>query len=124
MSDERLTKYQAAKRVREQAEEWNTLPYGPKYENDIFNISVGHCRAPKLVRSGQQTCGGKNYWETGEDFNNALLEHIVADWDSIYQKVLRILQGREVKSLKECQKFIDQMQAEIDSAADEDYTRG
>jgi hypothetical protein len=114
MTDERIKKWQDAKRDREKAEAWQALPDGQKYQGDKFEITTSHkCVAPTLVRSGQQYAGDQNYWETDKGFNNAILEYLVKDWDVIYPKVLNILKVKEMQALKECQAYVDDLQQEI-----------
>lgn len=113
MTDLRLKRYQKAKATRNEAQAWNALPDGPKYQGSKFAISLPHCRPPKLIRAGQQTCGGTNYWETEHDFNLAILQYLVDDWDNVYPKVLEILRKKEQAALKDCQFFIDELQKAI-----------
>jgi hypothetical protein len=114
--DTRLEAWKKAKKTREDAEEWQELPNGRKYDNDRFNVSAAHCKPPILCRAGQQTHSGQNYWETEVGFNDAMLRYLVADWDSIYPKVLKILKETEAKKLRECQSFIDDLQRQISEA--------
>jgi hypothetical protein len=116
MSDQRMEIYTNAKRARVEAEKWNALPEGKKYQNSTFSISPAHCKKPMLCRAGQQSCGGHNYWETEEPFNTAILDCIVAEWETLYPKVLAILKEKERMALKNCQAFIDEMQQAIDTA--------
>jgi hypothetical protein len=116
MSDKKIEKWQRCKTEREQAEEWEALPRGPRYQNDKFEISIAHCKAPQLTRAGQQTSGGKNYWETGEKFNLAILEYIVDNWESISIDVLERLRQKEIAALRDCQQYVDEMQKLIDGA--------
>jgi len=109
-TDHRIKKYQDAKRARKEAEEWNDLPNGRKYQNDKFNISSAHCIAPMLCRMGQQSSGGSNYWKTEKNFNQAILDYIIFNWKVIYLGVLERMKKQETDALKECQSFIDEMQ--------------
>lgn len=108
--------WQKEKSARKEAEKWNNLPNGPKYQNDSFSLSVAHCKPPVLTRCGQQSHGGKNYWKTEEKFNKAILEYLVLSWDNIYPKILEILFDKERTALKACQTYIDKMQQLIDKA--------
>jgi hypothetical protein len=111
--DKRLEKYYKAKSAVKSAKKWNDLPNGQRYQGDTFPISIAHCSAPKLVRCGQQYAGGKNYWDTDEPLNNAILKYIVDKWDDISPDIFAILEKKEADALLECQTFIDEMQAEI-----------
>lgn len=113
MTDKRLEDYQKAKLSRKAAEEWNELPNGKCYQNDKFNISIAHCKKLQLTRSGQQYSGGTNYWETKDDFNLAILEHIVDNWGKIFPDVIERMKDKENKALNKCQSFIDEMQEAI-----------
>ncbi|MCP4988301.1 MAG: hypothetical protein GY928_20315, partial [Colwellia sp.] len=57
MMSDLISKWKAARRSRKDAEYWDALPEGKKYENNKFNISIAHCAAPVLCRAGQQSCG-------------------------------------------------------------------
>lgn len=98
------------------AEQWQNLPNGRKYHNDKFDISIAHCDSLKLVRAGQQVCGGNNYWKSPEALNNEILGYIMDEWESIYPKVLKRLQEKEKKALLNCQEYITEMQGLIDGA--------
>lgn len=116
MSSDNIRRWQKAKEERVAAEKWNSLPEGRKYESSTMAISIAHCNKPMLNRMGQQTCGGTSYWKTEEGFNLAILEHIISDWDTIYPKVIAILESKESKALKECQSYVNDMQKLIDEA--------
>ena len=113
MSKDLLGIYKKAQRVSREAEEWNNLPKGRKYNSSKFRISKAHCTKPKLCRAGQQVCGGKNYWYTSDEFNAAILEYLIDNWESIYPFVLDMLKENERRALIDCQSFIDEMQIEI-----------
>ena len=115
MTNDKLKRYNEAKKAVVEAEKWNNLPKGRKYQNDAFLISESHCTAPILVRAGQQYCGGNNYWNTEKELNNALLSHIVENWAEIYPAILVRLRKKEAESLRNCQVFIDDMQKAIDA---------
>ena len=116
MSEQKVKTWKEAQQTRKGAESWNNLPSGPKYQNDSFKISVQHCKAPVLMRAGQSHAGGQNYWETEKDFNKAILEWLVGNWSKVYPEVLEILKEKERKALKDCQEYVDTMQAMIDEA--------
>lgn len=119
MNDHRIENWEKAKYTREKAEDWQNLPKGQKYRQDTFEISTAHCKAPTLCRAGQQSCGGQNYWETGKEFNQAILEYLVSDWDNVWPKVHEILKEKERSALEDCQSFVNEMQALIDGKAEE-----
>jgi len=111
MDDYRIERWRKAKQNRENAEKWNDLPKGLKYnDSQTFEISSGHSLSPKLVRAGQQYHDGNNYWDSETGLNDAILEYIIADWDNIYPKVLALLKAKERKALKTCQSLIDETQ--------------
>ena len=103
--------YQKRKAERETAEKWNALPAGTKYRNDTFDISSAHCSI-KLVRAGQQTESGKNYWETGDAFDGALIQEIVNHPEVIVAAIDR-LRKREREALEQCRAFAEGMLADI-----------
>lgn len=109
-----IDNWKKAERTRTQAEGWNDLPNGRRYQNDTFAISTAHCKTPEITRAGQQSSGGQNYWKTEEGFNNAILKHIVSDWENIYPKVLEILKKEENEALVACQSYVTDLQGLID----------
>ncbi len=118
MSNSLIQDYKNAQKNADEAKEWNDLPNGRVYQSDSFDISEAHCTPPVLVRAGQQYCGGQNYWESNEEFNNALLTYIISDWDNIYTYVMEIMNKRKDEKLKKCQTFIDEMQELINGVGD------
>lgn len=101
---------------RENAESWNDLPNGRRYQNDKFNISEPHSRKPMLCRAGQQTCGGNNYWKTGEEFNAAMLQYLIDGWADHYPHIIKLMKEKENQALKQCQSYVDKMQGLINDA--------
>lgn len=116
MSQQKVVAWDAAKRAVERARAWQNLPNGPRYGNDTFAISLAHCKAPVLVRAGQQDCGGQNYWETERELNQAILEYIVKDWKEIYPKVIAMMEKKEKDALLDLQSYVDSMQNMINEA--------
>lgn len=115
MSERLLKNWRDKKWAVEDAKEWNDLPNGKKYsENDTFKINVESSKAPRLVRCGQQYHGGKTRWETDPEFNKAILEYLVRDWDDHFPKIFEIMVRKEIEALRECEDFINEMKAEID----------
>lgn len=120
MSELKIREWQAAKTAVKNAKYWHELPHGQSYASgDSFKISIAHCKAPMLMRAGQQTCGGQNYWETEATFNQAILEHLVEDWRNIYLKVIKILEEKERKALVACQEYVTEMQSLINRVTEE-----
>lgn len=113
---EKIKVWQNAKNAVQQAKSWQLLPSGPRYQNDSFSISIAHCKAPQLVRAGQQSCGGKNYWETEADFNKAILEYLIGNWTTVYPEVIKMMEEKERKALIDCQEYVDGLQNLIDQA--------
>lgn len=99
---------------------WQNLP-NTKDRNDRFSfqISKAHCKPPMLCRAGQHTTGGKNYWETEKAINQAILEYLVDNWDTIAPFIRYRLQEKERDALIQCQSFIDEMQAQITQAKED-----
>lgn len=110
MSDINIKSWEQAKSARQAAESWNNLPNGRAYQNDTFSISLAHCKAPALVRAGQQSCGGQNYWETEKDFNLTILEWLVENWKTISPEIIQMMKDKEASKLKACQEYVTKMQ--------------
>lgn len=106
--------YLKKKQDYREALNWNNLPNtAPGYNNSYFNISIAHCNAPLLTRCGQHTCGGKNYWESPKALNEAIKKIICKD-KTIINRAIELLKQKELQALKDCQKFIDELQEQID----------
>ena len=119
MTNDLLKTWENKKRVVEDVESWNNLPKGPRYGDDSFKISLIQSVAPKFQRCGQKSCGGKNYWESPEALNKAVLAWLVKNWDKVYPEVLDALKEAEVQALKDCQQWVDDMQAKINALSGE-----
>jgi hypothetical protein len=115
MGRELYAAYVVAKNAVNRANEWNDLPDGPKYQNDTMSISPAHCRPPMLMRAGQQSCGGKNYWESPQELNQAILEVIVMDQKNIIRKAILLLEENESVALLKTQAFVSELQIKIDN---------
>ena len=113
MGKELYDSYLEAKNAVKWAKEWNDLPNGRKYQTDSMSISIAHCKAPMLMRAGQQCCGGKNYWESPKELNEAILNVIIMEQKSIITKAILILERKEHDRLVEIQKFVDELQEKI-----------
>ena len=105
--------WKEAKEARINAQKWNALPDGKKYQTDKFDISLPHCTLPMLNRAGQQKCGGQNFWKTEKLFNRAILEYLINDWKDIFPQVIKRMCQAEEKALIECQTYVDELQANI-----------
>lgn len=117
MSEALIKQWQKAKNAVDSAKKWNNLPKGNRYSTqDTFEIRLANCVAPKLVRYGQKYAGDTNYWESSEEFNQAVLEHIVKDWKNIYPEVIAIMEKKERESLQACEAYITEMQTLINES--------
>ncbi len=105
--------YRERRAERQAAEAWNTLPAGPKYTEGAFKISPAHCRI-ELTRAGQQSQGGRNYWETGRAFNSALIQEL-ANHPEIIAGAIARLREAEHKALENCRTFAEGILADIES---------
>ena len=102
--------YLKAKRDYEEAVEWNNLPHGQKYQNDKMDISTAHCEL-KLVRAGQQSQGGKNYWDSPKALNSVILETI-STRDEIIDFAIHRLADKVTQALADCeQETLERMEA-------------
>jgi len=117
--DDRIRKWKDAEIAHKNAEEWNDLPNGRKYSHSDFDISIAHCKPPTLSRMGQKHQGDRTYWETEEEFNQAMLRYLVDNWDSHYPKILEILKQNELVALNDCQSYIDEVQYFISTRREE-----
>lgn len=91
----------SARRARIEAENWNNLPRGPKYQNDKFAISPAHCKLT-LVRAGQQSCGSKNYWDSPSGLSSAILQILSSD-NSIIIRAIESMKEAERLALIACE---------------------
>jgi hypothetical protein len=104
--------YLKRKKELQQAIVWNDKPNSKnRYQHDAFEISEAHCQI-KLVRVGQHSVGGTNYWETEREFNTALLKVILSD-SSIIDKALSVMEDRKREALMKCKGIAEQIEAEI-----------
>lgn len=116
MSQELYDAYVEAKNAVKRANEWNDLPNGPKYQADTMAISSAHCKAPMLMRAGQQSCGGRNYWESPQELNQAILDVIIMDQKNIIAKAILLLEETENALLVKTQGFVDELQGKINKS--------
>lgn len=116
MSEKKINAWNIAQYDRQKAENWNALPNGKRYMQDTFSISVAHCTPPKLVRAGQQSAGGQNYWETEEAFNTVILQWLVKNWNKAYPEIIEMMKDKENQALVDCQEYVSKMQQMIDQA--------
>ena len=107
--------WEAARRNRVYAEEWDNLPTGPRYQGDAFSISKAHSTI-KLTRAGQQSCGGKNYWESPATLNDAILTVLIRRQKELIAEAIAELRERERVALVACEAFAEEMRQKIDSA--------
>lgn len=114
--------WEDAKAEVKNAEYWQGLPGGPKYQNDRFDIGSSHGTMPVFVRHGQQTSGGNNYWNSPAALNKAIYDVIVSDFQQIYDKALARMHKKELDALLDCQKHIDKMQSLISEASQYERT--
>ena len=116
MGQELYDNYVKAKNAVVRAKEWDDLPSGKKYQTDSMSISPAHCKAPMLMRAGQQSCGGNNYWESPKELNDAILEIIIMEQKTIIAKAILLLEETERAQLDKTQKFIAELQDKIEKA--------
>lgn len=109
MGQELYDSYIKAKNAVERAKEWDDLPNGKKYQYDSMSISPAHCKAPMLMRAGQQSCGGNNYWESPKELNEAILEIIIMEQKTIIAKAILLLEETERGRLEATKKFIERI---------------
>lgn len=119
MSELKLKVWEEKKRAVVEAERWNNLPKGQKYENNPFSVYASHSKPPMLMRCGQKVVGGTNYWESPKEMNSAILNYLVENWDSIYPEVIKAMRVEETKALQDCQTWVSEMQAKIDEVVEE-----
>jgi hypothetical protein len=113
-----MEKFEAWKKAQQalaDAEEWVGMK-GTKagYQNDIFTL--GSVPSPKFDLCGQQYVGGKNYWESPRDFNDAFAVAIRASFDQLAADALIILREKEKQALIESEGEIEMMRSALDAA--------
>lgn len=119
MSEQKIKEWKAAKQAVSSAKFWQNLPQGQSYSSgDSFEISIAHSKPPMLMRAGQQAAGGRNYWETDNLFNQAMLAYLVQNWSAHYPEIIKIMEQKERAALLACQTYVDEMQALISGAVE------
>jgi hypothetical protein len=108
----------SVKNTRE-AREWNDLPNGSRYQNDTFSISPTHSKAPVFVRCGQQHHAGQNYWNSPKEFNDAVMEYLIENFDTISSEAIKRLEQKESEMLKGCKEFVEEMKMLLEATDDQ-----
>lgn len=119
MGIELYDNYVKAQNAVVRAKEWVDLPNGKNYRSDAMAISLAHCKAPMLMRAGQQSCGGQNYWESPKDLNDAILKIIIMEQKTIIAKAILLLEETEMAQLDKTQEFIAELQDKVEKAKKE-----
>ena len=109
--------YQVAKREKELAKTWDNMRNERERSGSYFSLSAPHCSI-KLTRCGQYDTGGKNYWESSEALNKALIQVIVND-HSIIERALEILSVKEKEALTACRGFAEEIIKNVEHAEQE-----
>ena len=105
--------YVEAKRQRVEAEEWNDLPKSKhRYRNDSFKMYPAGGKI-SLMRCGQHSAGGKNYWDSPAGLNEAVLE-VIANDPAITAAAIAILRKKEKAALLACTEWLDALNAKIE----------
>ena len=98
------------------AEEWNDLPNGPKYmENDTFKIVHSTESCLRLVRAGQQYCGGKNYWLSPDELNCAIRDIIASD-NTIITRAIDLLKEKHRLAIIDAKGFAEDLLKQVKEA--------
>ena len=97
------------------AEEWNNLPNGPKYMNADFKIVHNTDSCLKLVRAGQQSCGGKNYWTSPAELNCAIRDIIASD-NTIITRAIDLLKEKHRLAIIDAKGFAEDLLKQVKEA--------
>lgn len=109
----RYTKWQKAVGDAQGAQGWHDLPKGPRYQCDTFEISPAHCKL-SLTRCGQQSHGSKNYWESPDALNRALIQVIIRHRNTLIPEAIELLKKEADEALVACKGWLDGMRSQID----------
>lgn len=108
--------YQSAKKLTEEAHKWVGLRTAVDSQSrKLFWLSPAHSKF-MLMRCGQHSAGGTNYWQSPEMFNSAMLEVIASRFDELSAAVMDILEEREQTALIACEEELQEIQAQIQAA--------
>ena len=112
MSDKLKTYFDAVS-SRKAAEKWSAMAKnGGGRNGDSFSMSTA-LSLVKLTRCGQYDTGGKNYWETSKEFNDAIVQWIKENLEDVQAGAIEILKQKEDAALRNCQSFLDEMQQKV-----------
>lgn len=102
-----------AKIDTDEAIKWNELPNGETYCDAKFEIT--HTSSITLTRSGQQVCGGNNYWKSPEVLNKAIIEVIASD-NTIIERAIEVIKEKERQAIIDCRSFAEELLGKVESA--------
>ena len=107
--------YLKAKAARVRAEEWHNLPHSEhKYRGDSFGTSAVYGTLI-LVRCGQHSAGGKNYWDSPGGLNAAILA-VIADDPTVIEQGIARLREAERAALVSCKAAAENLMADVAKA--------
>ena len=113
MSD-KLRVLKEAERNLGECIKWHALGEKETRNGVLCGISSAHCEGKiKLVRAGQFSTGGKNYWDSPQALNDEIKEYVIVNFNEIYPELLKSLESKRSAALQDCQSFIDEMQRAI-----------
>ncbi len=109
---ESYNNYQRTKKDFEEAKKWIDLDGKLGRDNKpAFRIGVEHCDI-KLRRLGQFTTGGRSYWDSPHELNEAILKLILSD-ETIISRALETLRARKNEALIACKAETEALLQEI-----------
>jgi len=107
--------YLKAKQARTSAEQWQALPESKhKYSQSAFDMSPAHGKL-LLMRCGQHSAGGQNYWESPKELNAAILSIIARD-PAVILAAIEMLKDQERRALVNCEEWNAGIAAAIEEA--------
>lgn len=85
-------------------------------ESDVLRISPAHCRSPAFTIAGQYSTGGKNYWESPDQFNEAMKAVILKRFKELAEEAVSALEGEAATTLVAAECEVKTIQLAIDEA--------
>lgn len=84
--------------------------------SDILRLSPAHCSAPQFTFAGQYSEGGKNYWESPKEFNQAMQTVILRRFSELAEEAIGLLEKQTAASLVKAEGEVASVQAAIAEA--------
>jgi len=111
----KYTQFERAKAERQGAEQWIALIGKHGRGTDVLNLSATHS-AVKLMVCGQFQEGGKNYWDSPEALNKALVAVLIEQRETLFAAAIERLRDVETEALIAAEDEIAAVNAAIAAA--------